>query len=502
MSLSTLRRSNTLSMSSKMATLSNTQPAHTIVRPDINWNVTLPNNLIHNTELDKFPTDLNPQYQQWLQQFRSCIQHLQNPDFDRVDKNKDIQQLTQYWLENYYDFNLEQDNLSRTDLLFYIRCFLLTCHRGPKAREIIPITELNVLFNRIAMFSCNHNCQFKASYPTVAQIEQLENEVASFMLQHFYSSTRIRQYVDMFKADFQYLEEVEKNKGIPLREYKVMEMEKLSPEMKLLKKQLFIRNEKEPNANIGWLWSQTSIEMFTKFIPLCTRVFSHVYREQQLYEAYPIRSLLISKQAIQKLHLWLKKEASIDAEDDLRLRFAELAHELQIPMGGRLQTQRKAVTRDDHPTALTILENELGYDTSLRLSDMAKTKPPIVAEDPNHELYTALLFTLMDIRLEQTKKTSLLKDYVVLPTVFANLHTLPKKQFHIESKWGRKRTPLITYLHKTWMIHFDKTWWKCDSASEAILGWIRFIVTEYDGEIPNSGGINIKQDYYNPFFHV
>ena len=242
--------------------------------------------------------------------------------------------------------------------------------------------------------------------------------------------------------------------------------------------------------------------MYTSFPALCSRVFSQVYREQQLLASYPVQQLAaIPRFCVDRLHQWVNQQVGIDAEDDFRARYIEMIHELQIPMGGRLQSQRRLVTRDEQSGAVTILERELGYDTSLRLTEMARLKPRDIAADPTHDNFPSLMLTMFNLRLSQTKKTNFISDYMVLPTAFSMLDKLAKtKQFERKEAFGHLRAPLVTLLQRSWMVHFRETWWKCDSATDAVLGWLRFIVEQYEGEIPNSAGINIKQHFYLPFF--
>ena len=65
---------------------------------------------------------------------------------------------------------------------------------------------------------------------------------------------------------------------------------------------------------------------------------------------------------------------------------------------------------------------------------------------------------------------------------------------------GAVMVMVVTLLQRSWMLHFKETWWKCENATEAVLGWLRFVVEQYQGEVPNSAGINIKQHFYLPFF--
>lgn len=530
--LSTLRRSNTVQLQKQPFTISNKLPvrsvfsrsslqdAHVIEsKPEIKLD-----DILHG--LADIPKDLNGVYQRWLQQFRSCIQILQNPDpVGSVDKTQEIEEITKCWLDNFYEYNLEQeaDNFTLTDLLFMIRCFLLACTRGFVAREVMEFEHLSVLFNKVVILSCMHNSQASVSFPDAKSLESLENQMISFIIQHYFSTVKITEIASRLRAEFVIIEKKQKQQQQqkkqqqqPQRtEFKYVDLDEmntpltqfelLSPELETIKRQLFIRNETQPNANLGWLWNQSGIEMYSNFIPLCTRVFSHIIREQQLLQAYPMKELpSLPPNSLELLHKWLIAECAVDAEDDLRLRFAEISHELQIPMGGRLFYQRRKVTRNNVPTSVTVLEDQLGYDTSSRLSEMAKTKPQDVCQDPKHDLYNSLLLTMMDLRFTQRKRTSLLTHFVILPTQLADLHKhkYPYKQFATEKHYGQVRAPLLALMQKKWRIQFKSVWYTCKNFSEALLSWIRLIVEEFQGQLfnPQLGPIPIKDLFYDPFF--
>jgi hypothetical protein len=430
----------------------------------------------------KMPEEVKVQqleYQRWLSELRQCIGYLQDPQFESVDKSKEIKQLTQFWLDNYFELNLEENNVSRQDMLFYVRCFLVVCHRGNLEKQ--PLEQLLDLFNRVAMFSCNHNCAAHMKYPAKEEIEKLENDCFHFIVQHYFS-----------KNDMQVTSE------------KMMDAKfnELSPDLKTLKAQLHVVDETKPSAAVGWLWLNEPLRMYLTFIPLCSRVFQQVYREQALLDLYPVEPIPdIHAHCVQRLQQWLAKEASIDAEDDLRPRYSELVHEMQIPAGGRLQSQRRLVTRDDQPNSQTIIERELGFDTALKLSDAVNcTKPIDVSKNPEHEHYSCLLLTMFDLRMKQTKKTEFIKNYVILPTGLPNLNVLPKyKKPSTETYQGQARAPLILYLKRTWMIQYKRKLFECASLEECLLGWLRLCSTQYEGYIPHTCDIDIS-DWYKQMF--
>lgn len=436
------------------------------------------------------PSEMKQEYQEWLSELRTCISFLQDKEFDRVDKSKEIEKLTQYWLTNYFELNIEENNLSRTDLLFYIRCFLVVCDRGNL--EPMPMNMLLDLYNRLAIFSCNHNCNARMNYPSKEQIRELEDDCFGFIVQHYFSLQEFRKSVDRFIQDRDEKES---------KEHKVFEMAEMSNEMQTLKKSLFVEDEKTPNSNKGYLWTQDHLRMLLTLIPLADRVFSQVYREQRLLDSYRMGKIpQVPESVILKLQNWLIKEVAIDAEDDLRPRYVELLHELQIPMGGRLTSQRKLVTRDDHNNSLTIIEKELGYDTSLRLTNGASSSKHVeVAKNPDHDNYTALLITLWDLRLTQLKKTEFLKNHVVLPTALS-IKLKPAKRFETLKFGLSARAPLVTLIQRKWKIHYLTTFYTFETAAEALLVWARIITTEFGGEIPTSGGINIKDKFFDPFW--
>lgn len=451
----------------------------------------------------KPPEDMSAQYREWINELNACIVYLQDPNFERIDKAEQIDKLIEYWLENFYQLNIDDKGLSRADVLFIVLCFLMACDRGSEMGELQPLKSLKCLYNRVVMFSCNHNCQAKMAFPTTSEIRNLENDACGFIVQHFYSTQHHVENCSRLIQDTKYERHLEETKNKPTYEHKMFEFDELPQDLRVLKQNLFTQDETKPNSNLGWLWQQSGIQMLTTFVPLCSRVFSHLYRERRLLQAWPLRQLpAIPRVAVDRLQKWLVAQASIEAEDEMRPKFIELVHELQIPMGARLQTTRRLVTRDDHDNAVNVLERELGYDTTFRLSEMAKTKPEHIAGNPKHDHYEALLLTVWDARLVQNKKTQFIADYFVLPTALPILKQLKHKQFSQTVECGQARRPLLIFLRRKWMLHFKESWYQCDSCTEALLGWVRFVVEAYGGELPNSGGINIKADYYNPFFEL
>src|ERR1019366_1785821 len=77
------------------------------------------------------------EYERWQAELRACVGYLQDPQCESVDKAQEIKALTQFWLNNYYDLSLEDNNVSRSDILFYVRCFLVICHRGTLEKQPI-----------------------------------------------------------------------------------------------------------------------------------------------------------------------------------------------------------------------------------------------------------------------------------------------------------------------------------------------------------------------------
>lgn len=446
----------------------------------------------------QMPKDRTIEYDRWITELNACITYLQDETFTYVDKTNEIQQLTNYWLSNYYDLNLEQDGLSRTDILFYIRCFLIVCNRDTST--IIPynIDDLSIIYNRIAILSCNHNCNAKESYPSDNEIAELELDISCFIVWHYYSQKKFKTYVDQFMDHFK--KQIEEKQDMKTNDL----FKPLPDDLQKKTKMLVVENELESNANKGWLWSQTANEMLCNLIPLCSRVFSEIIRTRQLKQLYPIKNMTnITPQSIIRLADWTIKQCSIEVEDDFNSIFTDLAHELQLPMGSRLQSQRKTTTRDDKDMPIRILERELGYDTVSRLGSIANTKPIDIANNPNHDNYDALIFAVFDMRLTQTKKTSLIKEYIIPPTQYSNQQLKrgieTHKLFSTTEFHSQRRYPLITLLQRKWTIHYRSTWFICDSASEALLGWILIIQQEFKGNLPGVQ-INITNDYYNLFF--
>lgn len=430
----------------------------------------------------KLPEQPSLHYEKWVSELRSCIKSLQELEFDKVDKSLVLKELTDCWLDNYFEFNVEDHGYSRTDFLFYVRCFVLLCHRGRLEKQ--GLEAMHELYNRVALLSCNHNCNSKMPFPSAKELEELETDCFSFIAQHYLSDSQLQQTIKQF------------------RENPKTEVKPLSEEMRMLKQQLFIEDEKNPNANKGYLFTQEPLRMILTFIPLCSRVFSCIQREQRLFQQYPLIKLEAAEpEWILRLHKWLAEECSIDAEDDLKPKFIELVHELQIPLGGRLQAQRRLVTRDDHANAATILEKELGYDTAMRLTEGVNTiKPSEVANNCKHEHFAPLVLVMFDLRLSQLKKTPFLKNFVVLPTALPIVKDLPKpKRFDTLLVNGQPRAPLLTLLQRKWMIHYGLKFYECASIEEALLGWLRVLIADFNSEVPCSAGVSLS-DFQQRFF--
>lgn len=429
------------------------------------------------------PEEVELKYQRWIRELKSCIQILQKGELNRVDKSAEIEELTAFWLKHHFDLSLEVEGCTRADIVFYILCFLHACNNTSEIMQPVELIELIDVFNEVALLSCNHN-KFEADqFPTALAVEDLWNRVSSFVVQHFFSAKLVSEHVTT------------------LNKVKEVGMFTLSKELTAKKKKYFIQNEKKPNANHGYIWTNTPGHIVNAFIPLCNRVFSHLTREKSLYNAFPVTQLpLIPYSVIGQFQAWVKEQTSIDVEDDLRGNYIELSHEGQIPMGGREQAKRKRDSRHDHAASLSILESELGYDTTFRLSEMVNAKPAVVGSDPQHPHYAPLVITLWSLRMFQNLRHKFTKHNLILPTEFSLIDGLKDKPLFSNTLHNVTRMPIVVYLQWKWYIQFDEGWIRCPCVCSALLGWARIMHDRFGGVIPNSNGVNINTHYYIPFF--
>jgi hypothetical protein len=236
------------------------------------------------------------------------------------------------------------------------------------------------------------------------------------------------------------------------------------------------------DSNLGFLFTQTANDLVLKLIPLANRIFFQILLERRLsvrYSYVPAEELGgIPPTAFENFRKWLIDRCKKDFSDEFPVKYREIGFELRIPMGSRIALYRKAQTRSDAMPALSIIENELGYDQAEYQGELATMNLLEVASNTSHTQYEVLCLAMFNYMLKHELRIDFLADYYIRPTMFyMYFNAFDEKKVN-----NRPRRPLITFLQHRWCIHHNDRWIKCDNVIELLIRWIFLIQKDFKGE--------------------
>ncbi len=367
----------------------------------------------------------------------------------------DLNETTKDWMTGFTANSIAYDGESGSDKLFILRCMLI-CLVDPLARQIQHDSKMKEMLLRLSIMSCRH-CATDP-YPSDEQIDQLERDVAGFVVYNHLSKDLSGEIPSALAAD----------------------------KIRLCRTQ-------DKGAS-GLLFT----ELPERLVSRASRLFYTLNLERDLFNQYQIMpEVRFTHREIHRVNEWLIGRVRIEPSDTVVRAFNASYIDGCIPAGARLEKFRKLKSVNDTPPALSIIEQELGVFQASEISDYAdKAKWSDVCKDPSDPLYETLLLTFFDSTMQQSALFRFRDQYFVPASELYKRH-----HGFGEPRWKyRPRLPLITRFRGSWMVqtiaqspsrnYRDKVttfggWFIHRTLTEALLNWVKLVCDRFGGFLDN-----------------
>jgi hypothetical protein len=245
--------------------------------------------------------------------------------------------------------------------------------------------------------------------------------------------------------------------------------------------------------NRGILFTGHTTLQTRTFIPLCSLVFRTLYFDDELLHAYEHRILpigSITESERESMKHWLINCCRIERTMKFLNTFRDLAYEAFAPMGARLNVGRRKA--GDFPPATTILEVNLGVDTTMAVMEGAEIDITIIAKDEQHIMYPYLLLSTFELIFQHyVENVSWMKYHFVKKHMCEEKpYLVLNRAFHCAPGIGEAR-PVMLYIAHMWCIWSRGKLILCKDIIEALLTWIWLVKNEYYGQLSTGQMISV-----------
>ncbi len=406
----------------------------------------------------------------WTALIEICAKHISTRELTsvRLDMREDIEKIEMEWMSYYSQLIEERDGVCLSDLMLVTLCHLWFCNKPPtdaqtvEARKAIANGDL-VGNLRIVL------CQHVHPKPEHVSVETLRVwvTVAVVLCGHTYE-----QLCSSEKSSDQLLASLSSLKLVPKNESDA--------------KAAQIAKEKGDTTNVGWLWSAKDNLLFKTLLPLANRVLhkhaTDVYILRR-YEQLEITERPYTETMANNFRNWLTDRCRYQCADEFSLRYHSMVYEAWLPLHSRQQRDRCKMTQFDQAMALQVMEEEIGVDTAISLTEIVNTDIKDVVKDPTHRMYDYLVLSMFNYVMLHTCMIKFFDEYY-LPNWQQGRQLLKLKENN--DGWTQLRTerrPFIFQISHKWYVQHQRVMYPCVDATDAILCWLSVIRKTYKDKL-------------------
>jgi len=355
-------------------------------------------------------------------------------------------------------------------------CLLLTLWQAKAAsdnryRTSYSVRILRNLYFRLVIMATQHSPSRWNYFPSEQEVGALEAEVSSYVLEHIgwsgFTNVAIITEREMKDQGFHY----ETYFPIALnvqQEYKIC-TEKIDMSAQQI-------------GNRGKLFQDTLELTLRGLIPLANRVFSQIEMERLLLKSYPVntefaKTITVSQRDV--FLAWFAEQNKRQPGELLINTFTNLVFELMLPMGAHSLCLTSDLTKDEKSSADEMLQISLGVDLAQYNKDLTENLAEVL-KGSNIIHYECLILAQFAFMIWSKGRVKLLDLHFIYPwQYFRKFERFAEKG--VPTSVMEKRRPIVTFLTRKWMIHFDDKWYIFNDVIDLILGYVMIMLKEFKG---------------------
>lgn len=397
------------------------------------------------------------------------------------------------------DFNnqsvrLNDKDISRADMMFVLQCYSICC-RVPHVRKMAILTDVREISAKLCVLGCRHTTNTRNQpideqsitsllYTTASWIvqfgsipsstltetltlvghakvalspqtgEQLHNVMSMPHLNHLRSSTEKDQITDTIRRA--------EDEQSPLSVFA------LPPQDEEMNVEVSQEEDMEQSSQMGSYWLNDTQIAVVGLIPLASRVFHQISLEQHVMNLYPISQSIdpyvYPPVALANLHALVATRCATTAGDTFVPTFREAVHKYCLPMGSLSMRYRTVVTHFQQTACASLMERELGMDTTQALYNLLNVPLTDIASNAKHELHELLVFFTLGQLIENRCGVDF-SSLVVMSCDLLTKHAI--LGVNVEAHEAR-RPRIVCIMQRVWL-HEQGQWYKCDGLVDAAL---------------------------------
>jgi hypothetical protein len=404
------------------------------------------------------------------------------------------------WIEHklFHEWDVictEEKGVSVSDSFFVARCYL-QCLKEIPTREIAVLDDIHDVFSRLQLLGCQHTRRCFERKDSHRDVLLLEKRVACIIVYELTTDPKVvitERMVDgllpldeLLDAAIKPLRQVPDTHANVQQALTVAEQEKKQHELdheKELEEEGVIVLPPVPygeyDVNEGSYWHSDKTTVVRSFVSTAARILCNYWLEKRIFDSYRIcaNPPHYSQRAKDNFVAWFQKKCKNNYNDDSSKQYRDMVAEYWCPVGTHKEAKRYLSTKHDLHAPLTLLEQQLGVDSSNSLLNMARTKTSEVCKDPAHEVYEFLLLSVFCHQMQHRVKTLFVEDYMIRPGRLSEWY----KRLECLKTWGQARRPLLLRILRSWMIHDGKEWILCTDLTDALMKLQTLLIQKYGG---------------------
>lgn len=202
---------------------------------------------------------------------------------------------------------------------------------------------------------------------------------------------------------------------------------------------------------------------------------------------------VVDDSELSKFHDWIADKGQAQLTDSFHVGLRELACEMMLPLGARMQTQRNPDTKHQVTSGQQLLLSEIGQNIVEQINiAFLNLKIPEVASDPLHRYYNIFALNFVEYYFQQHMQIPFLHQFFVFSTRF--MLKSERDKFTMTSKdlgWCVvPACPRISFVCGLWIVHHQQKLYECATFSHAIVQWIRLVHDHHESMLEDDHDIS------------
>lgn len=415
-------------------------------------------------------------------------------DKDTRDYTPNVTESTQRRLLEFNKLNarIPDRDISRSDMIFVLGCYAICCKLS-SVRRMSILTDAADICAQLCVIGSRHTASSRARSIDVDSTMHLLHQTASWLVQ--FGSTdkssltraldsagkmcvapsvakELRDLMILPSASIPIVDSVRDQADATSLQVFALQNNDVEMEDDVAKEE-----DKESQSQRGDFWMVETQLILHSIVSFASRIFHQISLEQYIFSLCVVAvddPYTYPPAALTNLRSTVLSRCATTAGDSFVPLFREAVHRWCLPMGTLSIRYRRAITQFQQSSSATMMEQQLGMDTSQALYNVVNVPLVSIASNEQHELHDLLMFFTLGTLIENRCGVDF-ASCVVHSFDLAARHPLITKT--IESHEAR-RPLIVSIMQKTW-VHDQGLWYKCESLVDAILKWIVMIKYAY-----------------------